>query len=119
MRNYITRHNPFSLYKKRTRILAPFSNRGFSSFVVDRRCSASRLALTRARPMGGCGLDPCAPPVCCASMRSAPSAGRGTGQVGTSCQTAPAAIMALRRTMSFLMQAVRATLGGLPRATRR
>jgi hypothetical protein len=86
---------------------------------MDRGCSASRRARTRARPAGGFGLDPCAPPVRLASMRSTPGADRFVGQAGSSRHGVPAASMALRRTTSFLMQAAKATLGGLPRPTKR
>jgi transposase-like protein len=90
-----------------------------SKGTVARGCSASRRALTRARPAGGCGLDPSAPPVNGLSKRSAPSADRFVAQAGCSCQVASAATMALRRTTSLRMQAASATLGGLPRPTRR
>jgi transposase len=79
---------------------------------VDRRCSASRRARPRARPSGGSGLDPSAPPVSPASMRSTPGVDRSVGQAGRSCQVVPAASMAFRRTTSLRLQAAKATLGG-------
>jgi len=96
-----------------------FSNRGFSSFVIDRGVLRVKARADARPPDGRRGLDSCAPPVCWAFMRSTLGADRRSGQAGTSCQVVPAAIMALRRTMSFRMQAVRATLGGFPRSMRR